>query len=154
MHAFIFTRSRYAAWVSSLLSLADSSISPWSFSLAVVWSTLLLGGGHASVLICSDNQISHLVVTQAFPVLLFLLNHFFTKIRPTHLHKNLRHKSAGISSLIYQEGTFLSLRTSVLECYAINTGIKITETFKSRIKKIPTNLMDLKASPPCSGFSY
>jgi len=125
--------------VNSLLSLADSSILPLSFSLAVVCSTLLLVGGHARI-ICSDNQISHLVVTEAFSVLLFLLNHFFTEMHPTHLHKNLRHKLAGISSLIYQENTFLSLRTCVIECYAVNIGIKITET---RIKKAP-----------CSGFSY
>lgn len=37
--------------MSSLLSLADSSILPWSFSSAVVHSTLFLGGGHASILI-------------------------------------------------------------------------------------------------------
>lgn len=117
------------------MSLADSSISPWSFSVVVVCSTLLSGGGHARIQVCSDNPIGLSVAAQAFSMLLFLLNNLFTKMHPVHLHKDLRHKSVGISSLIYQENTFSSLRTCVVECYAINIGIKITESFKSRVKK-------------------
>lgn len=134
--------------MSSLFSLADSSISPWSFSSAVVCRTLLLRGGHASILISSDNQISHFTVSQALSVLPFLSDHFFSKISPMHLHKNLR--QAGI----YRENTFSSLRTCVVECYVINIGIKITETFQSGIKTVPTDLMGLKASPLCSRFSF
>lgn len=59
--------------------------------------------------------------------------------------------------MVYQENTCSSVRTCVVECYAINTGIKTTEILKPRIKKKkknPADLMDPKASLLCSGFSY
>lgn len=76
-----------------------SVVSCWQFNIALViffcccsqhfvfrrWSC-------KHILYCSDDQISHLVVTQAFSELLFLLNNFFTRLHPTHLHNNLGRK--------------------------------------------------------------